>query len=169
MASQQNILAPKSDANEQPRKKLVPKKSKLNILNIGRDKEKDRAKDFSDVVRRVSASPSTSGGFEIYVDPTVDPDVGEIVIVEKKKSRAALDSMSWGALSEATNFPKSTQIGASQPVTKENPAFLKVKVDEERKWWSISRGRKDSKEKTKGKENKITTNNKRMPISFSFP
>ena len=170
MASQQSILSPKSDANEQPRKKLVPKKSKLGILSIGRDKEKDRAKDFSDVVRRVGAPPSASGrgGFEIYVDPTVDPDVGEIVIVKKKKSRVALDGMSWGVLGEATNVPKSTQIEPSQPVTKENSARLKVKVDEERKWWSIGRGRKDSKEKTRGKENKISTNNKCMSISFSF-
>jgi hypothetical protein len=150
MASQQSILAPKYDATEQPRKKLVPKKSKLSILNIGRDKEKDRAKDFSDVVHRVGAPPSASarGGFEIYVDPTVDPDIGEILIVKKKKSRVALHGMSWGALGEATNVPKSTQI---DPVPKENPSMLKVKVDEDRMWWSIGRGRKDSKEKTKGK------------------
>jgi len=168
MASQQSILAPKSDATEQPRKKLVPKKSKLGILRIGRDKEKDRAKDFSDVVRRVGASPSASGrgGFEIYVDPTVDPDVGEIVIVKKKKSRGGLDGMSWGALGEATNVPKSTQVG---PVTKENPAMLKVKTDEEKKWWSIGRGRKDSKEKEKeGKENKMSTSTKCLSISFIF-
>jgi hypothetical protein len=31
---------------------------------------------------------------------------------------------------------------------------------EERKWWSIGRGRQDSKEKTKGKENKSSTNSK---------
>jgi len=162
MASQQSILAPKSDASEPPRKKLVPKKSKLGILRIGRDKEKDRAKDFSDVVRRVGASPSASGhgGFEIYVDPTVDPDVGEIVIVKKKKSRVGLDGMSWGALDEATNVPKSTLV---EPITKENPAMLKVKTDEEKKWWSIGRGRKDSKEK-EGKENKMSTSTKCMPF-----
>ena len=62
------------------------------------------------------SSASNHRGFEIYVNPTVDPDIGEIVIV-KKKSRVALDSMSWGTLGEATNVPKSsTQI---EPVSKE--------------------------------------------------
>jgi hypothetical protein len=167
-----SILAPKFDANEQSRKKLVPRKSKLGILSIGRDREKDRAKDFSDVVRRVGAPAPASGrgGFEIYVDPTDDPDVGEILIVKKKKSRVALDGMTWGALGEATNVPKATQIDASHPITKENPALLKVKTDEERKWWSIGRGRKDSKEKekVKGKENKISTTTKRKSISLVF-
>ena len=38
-------------------------------------------------------------------------------------------------------------------------------VDDE-KWWSVGQGRKDSKEKMKGKENKISPNNKCMSISF---
>jgi len=76
---------PKSAANEQPQKKLVPKKSKLGILSIG---DKGRAKDFSDVVRHVGAPASASGrrSFEIYVGLTVNSDVGEIMIIKKKKS-----------------------------------------------------------------------------------
>ncbi len=140
-----------------------------------RDKEKDRAKDFSDVVRRIGAPAPSSGrgGFEIYVDPTVDPDIGEIVMVKKKKSRAALDGMNWGTLGEITNVPKNVpqQEMQTQPAkTKENPALLKVKVEEERKWWSIGRGRKDSKEKSsKDKENKMSINAQRkffIYISF---
>jgi hypothetical protein len=124
---------------------------------------------FSESVETsVGASPSASGrgGFEIYVDPTIDPDVGEIVIVKKKKSRAGLDGMSWGALGDATNVHKSTQV---DPVTKQNPSMLKVKTDEEKKWWSIGRGRKDSKEKEKdGKENKMSNSSKCTSISFVF-
>jgi serine/arginine repetitive matrix protein 2 len=78
----------------------------------------------------------------------VDQDVGEIVIIKKKKPRVGLDGISWGTLGEATNVPKSMQVKPSQPPTKENPQMLKVKADEEGKWWSIGQGRKDSKEKT---------------------
>lgn len=118
-------------------------------VGAGRDKEKEKGKDFSDVVRRVggaSLSASTSqrgGGFEIYIDPAVDDEIGEVVMVKKKKSRVALDGMRWGsgALSEVTNVPAVTP--------KEAPTLLKVKAEEKEKWWSIGRGRKDSKEKTK--------------------
>jgi len=167
--AQQSVIAPKTDVIEQPRKKLIPKKSKLSILGMGsRDKEKDRAKDFSDVVRRIGAPASASGrgGFEIYVDPTFDPDIGEIVMVKKKKSRVALDGMNWGTLGETTNVPKNLpqqEIQTQPAKTKENPALLKVKVEEERKWWTIGRGRKDSKEKSsKDKENKMSINAQRM-------
>jgi serine/arginine repetitive matrix protein 2 len=54
-------LAPKPDV--EPRKRLVPKKSKLSILTMGCDKEKDRGKDLSDIVRCVGGdSFSTKGG-----------------------------------------------------------------------------------------------------------
>ncbi|KAF9457373.1 hypothetical protein BDZ94DRAFT_1175700 [Collybia nuda] len=145
-------LAPKSDSPA-TRKRLVPKKSKLSMLGVGTGKEKDKGKDLSDVVRRVggaslSASASHRGGaFEIYVDPAADEEVTEIVMVKRKKSRAALDGMRWGsgALSEVTNVPAVTP--------KEAPALLKVKAEGEGKWWSIGRGRKDSKEKTKEAKN----------------
>jgi hypothetical protein len=70
--------------------RVVPKKSKLSLLGSrkdGAEKEKDKGrKDFSDVVRCVgipsavtggrSGSGTLRGGFEIYVDPTNDPDIG---------------------------------------------------------------------------------------------
>ncbi|KAF8996425.1 hypothetical protein BDQ17DRAFT_1364414, partial [Cyathus striatus] len=94
-----------SSADGGARKKLVPKKSKLGLLSSERG-----AKDLSDVARRVGATGSTArGGFEIYVDPTEDPEMGDIVMVKKKKSRAALDGLAWGgggALGEVTNVPK---------------------------------------------------------------
>lgn len=140
-------IAPK--AHPSPRKRLVPKKSKLGLLGGNKDKQRDRAKDLSDVVRRVGGSTSRGGsGFEIYVDPT-DPDIGEIVMVKKKKSRGGLDGLRWGsggsALEEITNVPP-----VPQPVT----AITKVKAEEKEKdkWWTLGRGRKDSKEKEKEKE-----------------
>ena len=73
-------LAPKSDV--QPRKCLVPKKSKLSILSMGHDKEKNRGKDLSDVVHHIGVDSFTArNGFEIFVDPTDDLDIGEIVMV----------------------------------------------------------------------------------------
>ncbi|PPQ88282.1 hypothetical protein CVT25_005445 [Psilocybe cyanescens] len=95
-------------------RKLVPKKSKLSILNMGMElgstrgrKSEEGVKDLSDVVRRVGLSESglindTSctyacatgwkAGFEIYVDPShADPDAGEIAPV--KSSRVALDGV----------------------------------------------------------------------------
>jgi serine/arginine repetitive matrix protein 2 len=142
-------LAPKPDV--QPRKRLVPKKSKLSILTMGRDKEKNRGKDLSDVVRRVGAdSFYAKNGFEIFVDPTDDPDIGEIVMVKKKKSRLALDGMAWGPLDEVTNVPKVPP--------KDAAPLPKVKNEEKEKWWTLGRGRKDSKEKTKdSKENKMSS------------
>ena len=151
-ASVPEPLAPKSDP--QPRKRLVPKKSKLSILTMGRDKEKNRGKDLSDVVRRVGVdSFAARDGFEIFVDPTVDPDIGEIVMIKKKKSRAALNGMAWGALGEVTNVPKLPP--------KEAAPLSKVKNEEKEKWWTLGRGRKDSKEKTKeSKENKMSSKRK---------
>ena len=150
-------LAPKTDV--EPRKRLVPKKSKLGILTMGRDKEKDRVKDLSDVVRRVGGdSFSATGGFEIFVDPTDDPDIGEIVMVKKKKSRLALDGMAWGTLEDVTNVPKVPP--------KDAPPLLKVKTEEKEKWWTLGRGRKDSKEKTKeNKENKMSSKRKSSPVN----
>ncbi|KAJ3912172.1 hypothetical protein F5877DRAFT_85099 [Lentinula edodes] len=117
-------LAPKTDA--EPRKRLVPKKSKLGLLGGGsEDRQKDRGKDLSDVVRRVGGGSTSqrAGGFEIYVDPT-DPEIGEIVMIKKKKSRAGLDGLRWGS-----------------------GGVTKVKAEEKEKWWTLGRGRKDSKEK----------------------
>ncbi|KAI0309656.1 hypothetical protein OF83DRAFT_1179371 [Amylostereum chailletii] len=140
-------LSPKPE-DEPIRKKLVPKKSKLGILGSSSGKVKERGKDLSDIVRRAGGASSSKGGFEIYVDPTNDPDLGEIVMVKKKKSRVALSTMQWGnTLEEVTNV---------QPAPKS--ATLKPKGEDKDKWWSIGRGRKDSKDgrkatKENGKEN----------------
>lgn len=146
MPSVPSPLAPKTDA--EPRKRLVPKKSKLGLLGgSSKDRQKDRGKDLSDVVRRVGGGSTSrrAGGFEIYVDPT-DPEIGEIVMVKKKKSRAGLDGLRWGsgggALGEVTNVPS-----VPQPMT----AVTKIKAEEKEKWWTLGRGRKDSKEKEKEK------------------
>ncbi|KAH9846904.1 hypothetical protein C2E23DRAFT_872120 [Lenzites betulinus] len=137
-------LAPKQ-TNDGPRKRIVPKKSKLGLLGGSKTKEKSN-KDFSDVVRRVGGAPSTGrGGFEIYVDQNDDPDLGEILVVKKKKSRLGLDGMKWGTLGEVTNVPSAPK--DQKPAPGDN--LLKVKGDESQKWWSIGRGRKDSKSKDK--------------------
>jgi serine/arginine repetitive matrix protein 2 len=149
-------LLPKHEHS--PKKRLVPKKkSKLSLLSaVGRDKDKDKdkGKDLSDVFRRVgvpSAASASTRGFEIYVDPTDDPEIGEIVLVKKKKSRTALESVRWGpgALGEVTN----TNVNAVPPKD-----VLKLKGEEkgEGKWWTIGRGRKDSKEKEKTAKSTLT-------------
>ncbi|KAI6028122.1 hypothetical protein EDC04DRAFT_164044 [Pisolithus marmoratus] len=139
-------LAPKS-TGDPPRKRLVPKKSKLCLLGSSSSKG-EREQDFSDVTRRVGASVQNGVGFEIYVDPAEDPDIGDILLVRKKKSRAALDGMTWGTLGEVTNIPSVTKPKENKEKSgKKEKEGLKVKVDESQKWWSIGRGRKDSKEK----------------------
>ncbi|PPQ91217.1 hypothetical protein CVT25_001175 [Psilocybe cyanescens] len=191
-----SLIAPKTKALGDPsvgagvggkaQRKLVPKKSKLSILGMGlgsnRDrKSEERAKDLSDVVRRVGLSESGlvndasctyayatggKGGFEIYVDPShVDPDIGEIVLVKKKKSRVALDGVGWGAsaggaMGDVTNVVKVGKEGAvlKEGQGKEGLGQAKGKTEEKEKekWWTtIGRGRKDSKDK-KEKENKIS-------------
>ncbi|KAF8580290.1 hypothetical protein K439DRAFT_1637168 [Ramaria rubella] len=160
-----SILAPKE--HQSPRKKLVPKKSKLALLTSrASGSSSTREKDLSDVVRRVGdrwgmdqdgtcnvtvnggtmrnktkKSPSSRSTIDIYVDPADDPDIGEIVVVKKKKSRAALDGIRW-ALGEVTN-------GESAPKDEKETEKVKIKLEEKEKWWSIGRGRRDSKDKDK--------------------
>lgn len=143
-------LAPRL-ASEAPRKRLVPKKSKLGLLaGVAGGRTKGKAnKDFSDVVRRVGGDPASTssgrGGFEIYVDHAEDEELGEILVVKKKKSRAGLDSLRWGgALGEVTNAPS-----AAHKEGKMGATLMPLKVEEHQKWWSIGRGRKDSKGKEK--------------------
>ncbi|KAG1849200.1 hypothetical protein F4604DRAFT_1811164 [Suillus subluteus] len=100
-----------SDAT--PRRRLVPKKSKLVT------------------------------GLEIYVDPMLDPEIGEIVVVKKKKSRMALDGMRWGpALGEVTNIPHVKEKEKKEK-KKDKENASKVKVDEKSGWWTIGKGKKD--------------------------
>ena len=131
-------LAPKNDS-QAPRKRLVPKKSKLGLLVSGKRGKTPENNDLSDVVRRVGANTPTDSvaksGFEIYVDPTSQPEVGEVLMVKKKKSRAALSALKWGALAEVTNSAAS----------KDSTRGAKLKNEDKEKWWSIGRGRKDSK------------------------
>ena len=136
-------IAPRS-ANEPPRKKLVPKKSKLGLLGVA-SKAKDKAsKDVADVARRVTGGTASTGrgGFEIYVDHAEDPDIGEIVVVKKRKSRLGLDGMKWGALGEVTNVPPAARKEEKEKKTNAPVEYLlKPKADENQKWWSIGRGR----------------------------
>ena len=161
------------------KKRLVPKKSKLGIFSstpFGSSSSTSANTDFSDVVRRIGAPAASSasslkakGGFEIYVDPTDDPDIGEILVVRKRPSRVrgGLGGVGWGV-----------EVGADAPPPMPQPMGEKTnlggakeglgKVDEKEggkeRWWTIGRGRKDSKdEKKKGKENsKMSASLKRM-------
>ncbi|KZP22137.1 hypothetical protein FIBSPDRAFT_890704 [Athelia psychrophila] len=139
-------IAPKPESRKRA---VVPKKSKLGLLGSSREKPRasssSRKDDFSDVARRVGAS--ATGGFDIYVDQAADAELGSLLLVKKKKSRAALDGMKWGTLGETTNVPQAQKAGKAK-----DKGLLKVKTDEKDKWWSIGRGRRDSKEKV-AKEN----------------
>ena len=166
------------------RKRLVPKKSKIGLLGAVKANKERSQNDFSDVVRRIGGTPSAGrDGYEIYVDHTEDPDLEEIVLVKRKKSRLGLDAVAWGPgegetgnalkpkpsanalkpkASENVLKPKSsTNILKSKSKDKENSVkakpvehLLKPKADENQKWWSIGRGRKDSKEQKEPRRSK---------------
>ena len=135
-------LAPKKDM-QAPRRRLVPKKSKLGLLVSGKGSKTSGKHDLSDVVRRVGGGTATTSvgksGFEIYVEPVPQPHVGvdEVVMVKKKKSRASLSALKWGAVGEVTNTVQ----------TKDTTQTLRLKNEDKEKWWTIGRGRKDSKDK----------------------
>jgi serine/arginine repetitive matrix protein 2 len=153
-------LAP-SPAN---RKRVVPKKSKLSMLGKAVRTREAKERDLSDVVRRVGASSASArGGFDIFVDPTEDPEIGEIVMVKKKKSRVALDSIFGESSSKSTAPMKDATNNAALPQKKQSTgpmsllkrstgaaSVLKSEDENSQKWWSMSRGRKDSKPKAKG-------------------
>ena len=170
-------LAPRPLTTSNPsRKRLVPKKSKLGLLSTVKGNKERSQNDFSDVVRRIGRTTSAGrGGYEIHVDHTGDPNLEEIVLVKRKKSRLGLDAVTWGPGEENTgNILKSKPtVKALKPKASENVLKpkssanilkpkskdkensvrtkpverpLKPKADESQKWWSIGRGRKDSKE-----------------------
>jgi serine/arginine repetitive matrix protein 2 len=158
-----SVLAPKPESA--PKRRLVPKKSKLGLLNVVNHKDK-RPTDLGGTSHHDAGDQS----FDIYVDPTIDPDIGEILMVRKKKSRAALDGMRWGPMGEVTNVPASSSVVKNEK-PKEAPlqpsAVSKVKGEENNKWWSIGRGRRDSKDKSvkEGKENMQQARAKCMVVS----
>ncbi|KAG6379007.1 hypothetical protein JVT61DRAFT_13298 [Boletus reticuloceps] len=123
--------APKpSTSGETSRKRLVPKKSKLSLLGSS-SSAKAREQDFSDVVRRVGRASVQNGS-------------------NGRRNRGwRWMGCKWGTLGEVTNVPAVTK-----PKEKggKKESLPKVKVDENQKWWSIGRGRKDSKQKDKGKD-----------------
>jgi hypothetical protein len=236
LRSVRSVLKPKSSGKEN--RNVVPKKSKLGLLGgLAGNKDEKKAKDLSDVVRRMgissasvsvngvvvnqgsrSKTPSVAskdsqtlslfrsssntskeerrasktlkaqekeaikqntlgkagsvklkGGFEIFVDPSYeDEEIGEILVVRKKKSRAGLDgvfgmdasgSKGGAALGEITNGSaraRSESRGSvrgradSAKYDKQDGGLLKPKEDD-KKWWnlSIGRSRKDSKDERK--------------------
>ncbi|KAH9173849.1 hypothetical protein EDB89DRAFT_1905013 [Lactarius sanguifluus] len=135
-------LAPKQDT-QAPRRRLVPKKSRLGLLVSGKGSKTNGKHDLSDVVRRVGGSATTASvgkaGFEIYVDPISQPhdSTDEVLMVKKKKSRASLSALKWGALGEVTNSAQ----------TRDTTQTVRLKNEDKEKWWTIGRGRKDSKDK----------------------
>lgn len=140
-------LAPR----ESPRAKLVPKRSKLSLLVSKKDKA---AQDMSDIVRRVGAAQDTSRSFDIYVDPTDDPEIGEIVVVQRKKSRVALGDIGWALNVDAAVSQvaaKSKEREPSKEKEKNKEKENKENTEEKGNWWTrtMGRGRKDSKEKEK--------------------
>ncbi|KIM47258.1 hypothetical protein M413DRAFT_271782 [Hebeloma cylindrosporum] len=184
------------------RLQLVPKKSKLGIfsstpfttassssLSAGSALNKAGNTDFSDVVRRVGVSASSvsaSGvssasagkggpGFEIYVDPTVDPDIGEILVVKKRPSRVrgGLGGVGWGVdISAGANAPP-MPMGEKTNVLGGSKGDEKEKEGGKERWWTIGRGRKDSKEdkekekdKKKGKENTVKMSASLKPVEY---
>src|SRR5882724_8259131 len=88
-------LAPKQE-EQSTRRRLVPKRSKLGILGNVSSKAKDRGPNSSDVTQRVGSTHSASkSGFEIYVDSSYDTELGDLMVIKKKKSRAALNGLKW--------------------------------------------------------------------------
>jgi serine/arginine repetitive matrix protein 2 len=132
-------LAPKEDI-QAPRKRLVPKKSKLGLLVTGKRGKTTENNDLTDVVRHVGGNTVTGSvskkGLEVYVDPIAQSEVGEVLMVKKKKSRAALSGLKWGTLADVTNSAPS----------KDSTQTVRLKNEDKEKWWSIGRGRKDSKD-----------------------
>jgi hypothetical protein len=107
-----------------------------------------KGKDSSVISDQMGAdNPSTREGFEIFVDPTNDPEFNDVLVVKKQKSRGALNGMNWGALGEVTNVPNVPRDGPA-------PSGMPKSKEEDKKWWSIGRGRKDSKNKENAKRSK---------------
>jgi len=71
---------------------------------------------------QVLSSPTKKTNVSV-VDSTIDPDMGEIMTVKKKKSRAALDGMHWGPFrGEVTNIPALSSSAVKNENAKEDAA-----------------------------------------------
>ncbi|KAH6867817.1 hypothetical protein BKA70DRAFT_388688 [Coprinopsis sp. MPI-PUGE-AT-0042] len=237
LRSVRSVLKPKSSGKEN--RTVVPKKSKLGLLGgLAGNKDEKKAKDLSDVVRRMgissasvsvngavvnqgsrSKTPSVAskdsqtlslfrsssntskeekrasktlkaqekeaikqntlgkagsvklkGGFEIFVDPSYeDEEIGEILVVRKKKSRAGLDGVfgmdagvktgksgTFGEITNGSARMRSESQGSvrgrteSAKYDKQDGGLLKPK-ENDKKWWNLSIGgsRKDSTDERK--------------------
>lgn len=120
-------------------KSIKSKRSTLGLLQSSKRKD-----DFSDITRRLGIPPPARGT-EIYVDPSNDPDIGEIVVVKKEKSRGKLESIRW-ALGDKTNSQSSDEREKIKKEKKKDKENTKPKGEDKDRWWTLGRGRKDSKE-----------------------
>ena len=121
----------------------------------------------TNVVRRIGGTTSTGrGGYEIYVDHTEDPGLEGIVLVKKKELRFDLDAVVWGQSEESTGNVQQPKSWDKEDSMRARPVehLLKPKSDESQRWWSIGRGRKDSKEQ---KEPRRSKRKHRPPFSHS--
>jgi hypothetical protein len=127
---------PNGPQRDSQHKILHPKKSKLDLLAGSQ-----RNDEFSDITCRLGLANPPNGS-DIYVDPTYDPDIGDIIVVKKEKACSELDSIRW-ALGDKTNAggPSSEE---KEKTGKEKKG--KSKGEEKERWWMIGQGRKDSKE-----------------------
>ncbi|KAF5320363.1 hypothetical protein D9611_011342 [Ephemerocybe angulata] len=164
-----------------PAARLVPKKSKLRMLgSLGRDKQ-DKRDFSDVVRRVAGNNPSASqsqsslnllqgggrggflggssklslrGGFEIYVEPAGDPEMEDVVVVKKGRGRGGLEGVGWGPKTAAGGGGGKGVLGDVDMNVNgggKKEGGLKVKGEEGGKWWSIGRGRRDSKEDKKEK------------------
>ncbi|KAJ6511227.1 hypothetical protein DFH09DRAFT_999601 [Mycena vulgaris] len=106
--------------------------------------------DFSDIVRRVGGSGSVTGrGWEVHVEEGSSAGGGDwagegegmVLIKKKAKTRGRVD----GVFADVTNARPTTPAGI------ESGRESRQEGGKD-KWWNLTRGRKDTKEKEKEKE-----------------
>lgn len=123
------VLAPKG--NVEPRRRLVPKRSKLGLSTS----------ESSTNTAHVAPKSSAGRSFSIYVDPADDPDIGEIVVLKKKKSRGGLNDLQWGPLGDVTNAPSSK---SPLPTAINGIPNATGKGEDKDKWWTLRKGKRDT-------------------------
>lgn len=141
-----SALAPRK-AEHTPRR-VVPKRTlheappPLPLPQVKVQPVKDHSAEARPPSRAASRFGSTNGKFKIFVDSPQDNDATP-QFVQKKKSRAALDSIKW-ALGDRTNGPKD----ASHKSEKLREPRSSIDSDREKsdkeKWkWTLGRSRKE--------------------------